>query len=302
MHPAIRSLPGVCTVEIVRGAAAAADTRPDLLLEVPHGATRGHHFTELRARLDSDIRADLIEFFFTNTDVGAPELARAIAASVVAERPERAALVIRSEIPRTLVDCNRRLDPNALPSGSEPGQMTPGLPPWIRSVADQRLLLELHASYREVAAAAFEFVCAEGQPGHGLMVHTYAPRSLDVAVDENIVTALREAYDRPTDWPLRAEIDLITHDPDGRELADPALTARVEQELASVGRQVERNGVYSLHPASLAHEFADRHPGRTLCFEVRRDLLVSEFLPFVELAVDPARVAELAAPIAIALV
>lgn len=299
MNPAIRSVDGVCDVEILRGADADPDAVPDLLFEVPHGATRARHFLELHRRMRGDVPSDLIDFFFVNTDVGAPELAREIAGQVVEAAPRRSALVVSSALPRTLVDCNRRLEPAAEPRASAAGQLTPGLPIWIRDPDDQRLLLELHAAYREVAAAAFAAVCGGG--GVGLMVHTYAPRSLDVAVDDRIVERLRAAYERPEDWPLRAEIDLITHDPEGRELANAELARGVARGLIAAGRAVEHNGVYSLHPATLAHAFAAEYPGRTLCFEARRDLLVDEFVPFRELDVDPGRVRDLAAPFAAAL-
>jgi hypothetical protein len=296
-----RSLAGIAEVDYVCGAAADPTAVPDLLLEVAHGATAARHFTDLRARLSGDIPAELIEFFFVNTDVGAPELAMAIASAVVAAAPARSALVIRSLLPRTLIDCNRRLDAAARPGGSAPGEVTPGLPIWIRDPADQDLLLQLHADYAALVRAAVAAVCGGG--GHALFVHSYAPCSIDVPVDERVVEHLRAAYrpDRLAAFSLRAEVDLITADPAGRELASPALVALVEHELAAAGRQVTRNGTYALHPATLAHEFAAAQPGRCLCFEVRRDLLVPEFVPFVELAVDPAKVREIAGPFARAL-
>ena len=298
MNDAIRSIDSVCTVECLHGADALPGATPDLLLEVPHGATRAQHFLDLRGRLVGSIADDLIEFFFVNTDVGAPELARAVAGRVLELAPQRSAMVVQSLIPRTLVDCNRRIDPASGPTSSAPGQMTPGLPPWIQEPADQRLLLELHAAYREVATAAFAAVCDAG--GLGLMVHTYAPRSLDVPVDERIVEHLRAAYapERIGEWQLRAEVDLITDDSDGREFASASLVERVTEQLAAQGRQVAQNGVYSLHPLTLAYEFASTYPGQTLCFEVRRDLLVPEFVPFRELHVDHERVAGIAEPFA----
>ncbi|MCA8977118.1 MAG: N-formylglutamate amidohydrolase [Planctomycetes bacterium] len=298
MHQAISSSGGVCDVEYVRGAEAAKAAVPDLLLEVPHGATLARHFVELRGRLEGEVPAELIDFFFVNTDIGAPELAQAIAAQFVAAAPTRTALVLRSLLPRTLVDCNRHLDPDARPQGTEAGQLTPGLPPWIGDPRDQRLLLALHGEYARLAATAFDAVCGAG--GMALLVHSYAPRSLDVPVDDRIVDHLHAAYapDRIEQWPLRAEVDLITHDPDGRDFAPAVLVDAVVRDLQAMGRQVERNGTYSLHPSTLAHRFAARYPGQCLCFEVRRDLLVTEFVPFVELHADPERVAAMAAPFA----
>lgn len=298
MNDAIRSRASVCNVEYVHGAKASPGATPGLLLEVPHGATLARHFLELHSRMVGDIDAELIDFFFVNTDVGAPELARAVANRVIELVPHQSAVVVQSLLPRTLVDCNRRIDPANGPSGSEPGQLTPGLPLWIRDPEDQHLLLELHAQYSEVAARAFATTCGNG--GLGLMVHTYAPRSLDVPVDERIVEHLRAAYapERIGEWPLRAEIDLITHDPDGCELASLDLVGGVIEQLQGAGLSVVQNGAYSLHPLTQAHEFASTYPGRTLVFEVRRDLLVEQFIPFCELHVDAEKVARIAEPFA----
>jgi len=297
----ISSRAGVVDVEFVRGAAASPSAPPDLVLEVPHGATRSRHFTDLRAALRGDYAADLHDFFCVNTDVGAPELARAIATAVVRHEPRRTAVVVRCLLPRTFVDCNRRIDRQTVAAGSRAGEMTPGLPPWVRDAADRDTLLDRYFVYREVATAAFAAACGNG--GRGLCVHTYAPRSVDVPVDENIVASLRDAYrpERVGTWQLRPAVDLITHDPEGRELADAALANAAARELAAAGFDVARNGAYSLHPITLAHEFATRYPNATLCFEVRRDLLVPEFTPFVEMIPDGALVARAAAPFAAAL-
>jgi hypothetical protein len=119
-------------------------------------------------------------------------------------------------------------------------------------------LLQRYFAYRDVVTAAFESVCGNG--GLGLFVHTYAPRSVDVAVDENIVANLRAAWapDRVETWPLRADVDLITHDPDGRLLASPLLAQRATAELEAAGFEVKQNATYSLHPVTLAHAFAER--------------------------------------------
>jgi hypothetical protein len=95
----------------------------------------------------------------------------------------------------------------------------------------RRHLLAAYAQYREVVETGFALTCDRG--GLGLMVHTYAPRSIDVAVDADIGKSLRAAYaaDRIGSWPLRPGVDLITHDPDGRELAAPGLAQRAAAEL-----------------------------------------------------------------------
>jgi len=296
-----QSVAGVCHVEVVRGAQADPQAQPDLLFEVPHGATLGQHFDDLRGQLKGSYAEDLREFYFVNTDVGAPELAVAIARGVVAAQPTRSALIVRCLLPRTFVDCNRAIARDTEAKASKPGEMTPGLPPWIEDDRDRALLLERYFAYHEVVEAAFAQVCGGG--GTALCAHTYAPRSIDVAVDDKIVASLHEAYaqDRIESWPLRAEVDLITHDPDGRELADAALARRAEAECVAGGIQAVRNDTYSLHPSTLAFEFAERYPGKTLCFEVRRDLLLAEFVPFVELQPTESSVARVAAPFVAAL-
>ena len=267
MHEAIRSVDGVCEVEYLRGSDADPAAPPDLLLEVPHGATRARHFVDLWGRLVGDVATDLIDFFFVNTDVGAPELARAIAAAVVDARPQRSAVVVRSLLPRTLVDCNRSLAADVAPATSEPGQLTPGLPVWIRDPKDQQLLLRLHGEYVRTAAAAFEWVCGAG--GQALMVHTYAPRNLDVAVDERIVEQLRAAYapGRVEQWSLRPEIDLITHDPDGVGLAAEGLRFSVEGLRAHQPRGVP--GTSCLRPASNPRERLQQSRACLYGFECR---------------------------------
>lgn len=298
MSAAFASHPGVFDVEHLWGAACDREAPPDVLFEVPHGATLAAHYRDLRAQLRGDYAADLQDFFHVNTDVGAPELARAVAERVVQSQPRRSAMVVRCLLPRTFVDCNRRIDHTTVPGATAAGEPTPGLPPWVDDAHDRVLLLDRYLAYRDLVTRAFAAVCGHG--GLGLCVHTYAPRSVDVAVDRDIVRSMHAAYaaDRVGTWPLRPAIDLITHDPDGRELASAPLAARAVAELTAAGFEVERNGAYSLHPVTLAYEFAERYPGATLCFEVRRDLLVPTFTPFREMIPDPARVARAAQPLA----
>ena len=301
MYEALRSMAGVCDVEILRGVDADPMASPDLFLEVPHGATMAMHYDQLRSELQGSYDDELRDFFFVNTDVGAPELAVAIAQGAVTRQPQKVAAVVRCLLPRTFVDCNRSIERDAIAAPSSPGEMTPGLPPWVRHQADRELLLSRYFLYQKVVSAGFAAACEGG--GRALCVHTYAPRSIDVAVDEDIVKALHAAYDpqRIESWPLRAEVDLITHDAGGRELADKELARRVERELRAQGLQVARNGTYSLHPSTLAFAFAQQYPGATLCFEVRRDLLLDRFVPFVELLASEQNVARAALPIITAL-
>jgi hypothetical protein len=300
MAATLRSLPGICDVAYVRGAAADPTAPPDLLFEVAHGATLARHFDGLRGELQGSYGDGLRDFFFVNTDVGAPELAHAVAARVVKNQPRRTALVVRCLLPRTFVDCNRRIDRDSGPQVHRPGQMTPGMPPWVQDARDQRLLLDRYFAYRDVVTAAFAAVRPDG---FTLFVHTYAPRSIDVTVDADIGARLREAYapDRVGSWPLRPAVDLITHDPDGRELAAPELARRAVAEFTAAGFEVARNSTYALHPITLAHGFAAERPLGTLCLEVRRDLLLREFVPFVELLPEAERVERAAAPLAAAI-
>ncbi|MCK5944447.1 MAG: hypothetical protein KAI24_20835, partial [Planctomycetes bacterium] len=133
----MRSIDKVCEVELVRGAEADPQAAPDLLFEVPHGATLARHFDALRAELRGDYDDGLRDFFFVNTDVGAPELAAEIARAVVAAAPTRTAAVIRCLLPRTFVDTNRSIARDTVARASQPGEMTPGLPPWVVDPRDR---------------------------------------------------------------------------------------------------------------------------------------------------------------------
>jgi len=297
--PCVQSIPDVCDVTLLGRARTGAT--PEFVLEVAHGATRARDFDTLRAALRGPYPADLREFFFVNTDVGAPEVAMKVAELLVAARPERAVAVVRCLVPRTFLDVNRLIDTGTQPSTSKPGEMTPGLHAWVRDPADRDLLFARYRAYRALVEGAVDACCSTG--GRAVMVHSYAPRSIDVPVDEHIVVNLRAAYaaERIESWPLRAPVDLILDTPDGRRLADPELVERLQRAYGARGIAVEFNGAYSLHPITLAGMLAERHPRRVLCLELRRDLLVPEFTPFREMHVDPAKVERMAAPLAAAL-
>lgn len=292
----MRSIPDVCEVELVRG--ARAGEVPDLLLEVPHGATRAAHYDRVVEELRGSFPADLREFFFVNTDVGAPEVAQRTAELFVAADPRRSAVVVRCLVPRTFVDCNRVIDVDAKPRASAAGEITPGMQAWVRDPHDFALLLGRYRAYRALVEDAAERVCGVG--GQMMMVHSYAPRSIDVAVDERIVERLREAYqpERITTWPLRPPVDLIVDTPEGVRLASPELMARVQRSFVAAGFEVALNGAYKLHPMTLAAAIAARYPGRTLCLELRRDLLVHSFTPFAEMHVDPQKIERVARALA----
>ncbi|MFZ5480013.1 MAG: N-formylglutamate amidohydrolase [Myxococcota bacterium] len=291
------SVPHVVDVTHVRG--ARADGPPSLLLEVPHGATATRDFTSVRDALRGELPAGLADFFHVNTDVGAPEIAEAIAARFVADRPTASALVVRARIPRTFIDVNRVLDLSAADYKS--GGVTPGLPPYVRDADDVALLRARYAAYQEVAEQAFAAVCGAG--GLAIMVHTYAPRSVDVEVDADIGPKLRAAYApevEPT-WPLRPEVDLIVRTQDGRVLADARLVDAVRARLADMGVTAATSETYPLHPSTTAYARAVRYAGRTLCLEVRRDLVADPWDPFVEMRMSGERVARVAGALADAL-
>lgn len=288
-------IPGVLDVSIHRGASSDPAAPPDLLIEVPHGATRTRDFTALAAELTSPLPPDLVDFFHVNTDVGAPELAEAVARRFVLRAPTRSAAVLRCRIPRTLVDCNRRLD--ATPGELREGRVTPGLMPWIVTADDQALLLRRYGAYVRAVDAAAERVMPAGAL---LLLHSYAPREVDVAVDEHIVDNLRTAYAAEDRWPLRPEVDVIGRGVDGADLAPEAVVAALRSEMASVGVTVADGQTYPLHPSTLAWGHVTRWPGRVLCVEVRRDLLAAPFDPFAEMHIDPDRVSRLASPLATA--
>ena len=100
MTDALSSIAGVVDVDVVRGARAPADSAPDLVIEIPHGATTTADFTSLEAQLRSPLPDALVDFFHVNTDAGAPELAVAVAHRLVALEPARSVAILRCRVPR----------------------------------------------------------------------------------------------------------------------------------------------------------------------------------------------------------
>ncbi|PRQ02985.1 N-formylglutamate amidohydrolase [Enhygromyxa salina] len=290
----------VVDVELIRGAAADPEAAPDLLVEVPHGADERRHYDALRGRLRGDLPDDLHLFFNLNTDVGAWAYGRATAQAVVAAAPTRSAVVLRSLVPRTFVDCNR---PSDYEGGRlDEGALTPGIPSYVRDEGDRALLLELHRSYVDAARRAFAVVCEAG--GLALVPHSYGPRSLGVeAIDDDIVTKLRWACapERHDSWPLRAQLDLLTRDADGQLLAPPGVEARLLADFAAAGFTPTANETYNLHPSTLAHGWSTRYPGQVVCLEVRRDLVVEAWTPFEPMQVVASACERVAAVLAAAL-
>lgn len=292
---AFTSIPGVLDAHVHRGARSTRS--PDLLIEVPHGATRTEDFTTIASHLKSPLPLSLVDFFHVNTDAGAPELAEAVAQRFVADHPTRAVAVLRCRIPRTFIDCNRRVD--ASPEDFKAGKVTPGLMPWITDPDDRALLRARYEAYVHAVREASEHLAPDGA---ALLLHSYAPRSVDVEVDAKIVESLRRAYEpavEPT-WPLRPMIDVISRGADGADHAPKAVVDALREVFSAEGITVGDSETYPLHSSTLAWDHVMRRPGRALCLEVRRDLLADPFDPFVEMRIGGAKVARLAQTIAFA--
>lgn len=282
---------GVAEVHLLPGARGAVD----LLVEVPHGATDPEDYRRVADALAGLLPADLDHFFHVNTDVAAWELGLAVAERVRAARPGLGILLVRARLPRTFVDVNRVLD---LDPAAYAGGVTPGIPPYVSHPDD---LAHLHALYRRYRAVVDAAWAALGPAGIGFTPHTYAPRTVGIEqVDADIVRALHRVYapDLVDTWPLRPELDLITVTPDGADLSPRPAVERLTASCRARGIEVAANDSYTLHPATLAHTRAVAHPGRVLCLEVRRDLLVHAWTPFAPMHADPARVARFAEPLA----
>jgi predicted N-formylglutamate amidohydrolase len=268
------------------------------VIEIPHGATRTSDFTSLAARLTSPLPEGLVDFFHVNTDAGAPELAVATAHHLVAAAPSRTVAILRCQIPRTFIDCNRRVE--ATPEDFKAGKVTPGLMPWITSPDDRALL---RAAYDRYVAQVREATTRLATDGAMVMLHSYAPRTVDVEVDLAIVQSLRAAYQpavEPT-WPLRPELDVIGKTVDGTDHAPAGVVEALRRGMAAHHLTVAEGATYPLHPSTLAYDHVMARPGRALCLEVRRDLLADPFEPFVQMRISPENVGRLAVPLAAAL-
>ncbi len=295
--PPLVSIPEIVDVELVRGTRAPAGAL-DLVIEIPHGATRTSDFTGLAARLTSPLPEALVDFFHVNTDAGAPELGLATARQFVVAEPTRTVAILRCRIPRTFIDCNRRVD--ASPEDFKAGKVTPGLMPWITSPEDRVLL---RAAYDRYVAAVHDATAQLAKDGAMLLLHTYAPRTVDVEVDLAIVQRLRAAYrpDALPTWPLRPEVDLIGRALDGTNHAPVAVALALRQELASRDLALADGTTYPLHPSTLAWDHVMARPGRAMCVEVRRDLLADPFEPFAQMRISGAKVERVAVPLATSL-
>lgn len=263
-----------------------------LVVEIPHGATGDWEYHAVASQLRSVLPASLIDFFHVNTDSGAAEIAVALAEQLCTRGVVTHVVIVRSRIPRTFIDCNRVLGADA--ATYRAGGVTPGVPPWIVDPEDHALLLARYTAYQAVARAALAAVCNAG--GRALLLHTYAPRSVDVEVSPDIVADLHAAYapEQVERWPLRPEIDLIFRTPEGEHaLPAPTVTA-LAAAFSGVGLTLADGLTYPLHPVTSGFAHVMAWPGRVACVEVRRDLLTEAFIPFRQVQVDSARVVRVA--------
>jgi predicted N-formylglutamate amidohydrolase len=267
------------------------------LIEVPHGATDAADYHALAAQMRGALPDDLVEFFHANTDEGAPEIASAIAYAFTAMCPDRSAQVIRCHIPRTLIDCNRRVDLD--PAAFREGGVTPGVPPWITLPDDLAVLREQYRRYQSLVQDARSALSSEAGV---ILLHTYAPRTVDVQVDLDIVSNMKAAWspEVAATWPLRPEVETITEDFEGRSWAPEGVMEPLKASLASVGLHVGDSTTYKLHPSTMAWDHVQARPQRTLCIEVRRDLVCAPWRPFEGSATDDDGVFRVAGPIAFA--
>jgi len=290
-----------CEVELHAGPRADPSAAPDLLIEVPHGATDALHFEATRCRLTTDLPENLREFFFVNTDVGAPECASWLARELASrDRGTCKTLVIRGLVPRTFIDCNR--DAEVALEGFHQAGFTPAVPPYVKEPGDRELLGRLYSAYQEVARAAYEQVCGAG--GRALILHSYAPRSVGIErVEEDIVEQLHRAYSEElyATWPQRPDVDLISESDQGERLAPLELVEEVRVAYAAAGIRAAQNETYRLHPATMGYRHSLDYPGQVLCIEISRGCLADPFEPFTEMRIGKQKVSRMCAPIAEAL-
>ena len=312
------SLDDVYDFEVVAAPGASIETPPDLLIEVPHGATRRRHFAATRRRLIGEFPDDLEQFFFVNTDVGSIDCARWIARMVTtpadypeleqllgepggaSQRPVGSVLILRGLVARTFIDCNRLIAGG--PTSRLQAGMTPGLPAYVSRDEDVRTLTRMHGAYQTAAAKAYETVCGTG--GTALVLHTYAPRSIRIdGVDKGIVAALRRAYEPEIyeTWDRRPDVDLISQSEAGEMFAPQALVRAVRERYSRIGIEVAENATYRLHEATMGYVHSAAYPGRVLCMEISREDLADPFTPFVEMSISDKKARRMAAPMAAAL-
>ena len=259
---------------------------------MPHGAAGDWEFNSVATQLKGELPEGLIDFFHVNTDAGAAEIAVDLARRACDSGVVSSAIVVRCRIPRTFIDVNRVL--GASRASYRAGGVTPGVPPWVTHPDDVSWLMGRYDAYQEVAKTVIDGACPEG--GRAILLHTYAPRTVDVEVGPTIVSDLHAAYAPAVveRWPLRPEVDLIFRDPDGRRTLSDASVDSLRRNLAIEGLPLAEGATYPLHPVTTGYAHVAAHPGRVICVEVRRDLLTEAFVPFRQVQIDGPRVARVA--------
>ena len=314
--------PDVCEIYELAGPDASADPDAphDLLVELPHGATRLVHLEAAKALTRAYPEARYDRFFLANTDQGSPEYGLRFAAMLtdpagldrlpglspalaVAARDRVArlrVLVIRCLIPRTIADVNRVW---ATELDFRSAGLTGVIAPFITDAAEVAAIKARFDAYQALTRAAYARICGDpARPGRAFNLHTYAPISVSIVDGESIVDTLERAYDPANypSYPRRPEVELITATPEGEVLADPELSAAVVRAYRAQGIDIHENDPFNLHPATSTAAMAAAYPGRVLCVEISRARLHRRFDPFIEMEVDPDKVEAMTAPLAIA--
>jgi len=286
---------GVAHIERWRGPEADPADSPGLLVEVPHGADERAHYDALRARLVGELPADLHEFFHVNTDIGAWQYGRRVVERLIAARPGLSAILVRSLVPRTFIDCNRLEDTGENLAGAG---ITAGIAPYVEDPADRALLVSLHRAYVRIIEEAYVDVCDAG--GFALTPHTYGPYVLPISsIGRDIVEQLRACH-RPEVRPtlgVRPEIDLLTRTKDGVRLAPAGIVEDLTAGFGRVGLTATEGAAYQLVAGTQTWRFVNRYPEQLLCLEVRRDLLVEEYTALSAMSVREDAVDRIAGPL-----
>ena len=247
---------------------------PQLLIELPHGATGTEEYRYFANKIPS-LPHNLIDFFYVNTDVGTPEVAYRIAEKL---KSHLSIVIIRSRIPRTLVDCNRVLSLSEKQYSE--GKVTPGIPVYIPQ-QDHEWLHLLHQRYTSKVEELYALVCQQG--GSALILHSYSPKSVGItSIDHNIVEKLHWAYEpeQYETWPTRPEIDIIAKTREGALMCDTKRVHALQNAYLDYHFEVGVSQTYPMHPSTMAFRHTQKYPSQTVCLEIRRDLLMKEFIPF----------------------
>lgn len=302
----LQSIPYVCDVSLFSGPTAPPGAPPDIFIELPHGATRLAHLQQTKTMASQYPGDEHDLFFLANTDQGSPEYATELAKQLTSPeawqdqtKAKRASslriLMVRSLLPRAILDVNRvwHSEEDAVAAG-----LTRGVPDFITNENDLARLREAFDRYHEVVSTGYAVICGIG--GFALQLHTYAPRSVNPVEGEYIVDTLRKAYDpqRECPWPKRPEVQLITTPPGGSFLSNAVFCDALENAYETAGVEIKRNDPFNLHPATMAHTYANQYKGQTLTMEISRSLLAETFNPFIEMTIDPQKAESLARPIA----